>query len=372
MLIQEWLLVRLSPLRALGILFSFWLVLVPFSEELSLAWSTPVKDSNASVCSLGSSESTLSLTTENSSKSEEAVQEKPSFLSSLKDSLGITYFTFFNGPGLHPDNFSFNPNQLGKPGNDGINALNQVSFQYKLSGQIALDFQTRFYILFNNHIENENFQILRWETPRIGISGTLAAGKDWKLAGAINTDFPYFFPVPFTGYQVQQRTVIFDPGMFAKFHYAPSGSRWSIFSVVSPRYFFYADRHAAEPQVMNGGFEPESKPELILSLKPTLNYRFSDNTRFTIGTSLDYRKLVMSSWNIFDGTMVTNGKTKSWVLDAVPLAFGITHTISSALTIFPYIAIFPIAIQRLNRSTDNQATLMESASIGMWLNGKIL
>lgn len=291
---------------------------------------------------------------------------------SFVDRLGINYFTFFNGPGLHPDHLEFNPNQMGNPGNDGINAQTQISVRYKFSDALALDFQSRFYVIFNNYTENEKFSPFRWETPRIGVSGLLLSGSDWTLAGAINTDFPHFFPTPLSGYQAKQRTVIFNPGLFAKFNYAPKNSRWSVFSVVSPRYFFYADREAAEVQLTNAGFDPGSKPELILALKPTLNYSLSEKLSLSTGTSIDYRKQVMSSWNILDATLVTNEATQAWVLDAVPLTLGVTYAVSPTITIFPYVSTFPIAVQRIDRKSGTQASLFESASIGMWINGTIL
>ena len=95
----------------------------------------------------------------------------------IKDVLGITYFTYFFGSGLHPDNFDCSPNQLGKPDNDGIYTQNQISIRYKFSKNIALDFQSRFKIIFNNYqSRNPNFNFFRWETPRIGIKNKIIVG----------------------------------------------------------------------------------------------------------------------------------------------------------------------------------------------------
>jgi hypothetical protein len=98
----------------------------------------------------------------------------------------------------------------------------------------------------------------------------------------------------------------------------------------------------------------------------------SEKVSLSAGTSIDYRKQVMSSWNIFNAVLVTNENTEAWVLDAVPLTFGVTYAISSEITIFPYLSAFPIAAQRIDRTTGSQSTLLESASIGMWISGTIL
>ncbi len=289
----------------------------------------------------------------------------------LKETFGITYFSYFFGPGLHTDNTSFYPNQLGLPDNDGIYFQNQLSFRYKFSSNIAIDFQSRFKTILNNYVENENFKHFRWETPRIGISGKLLSGEDWDLTGCVNTDFPYFFPSPFSGYQAEQRKILFTPGMFAAHRYEPKNSKWSFFTVVSPRYLFYSDSDVAEPQYYRSGFIPQNKPEVILSFQPTVNYKVGTYTKITLGTTLDYRKQVVSNWNVFNASLVTNGDSPAWRLNAVPVNLGITYTVSQALTIFPFISTFPIAIQRKDASTGEQASLLEATSFGMWLRGTV-
>lgn len=297
-------------------------------------------------------------------------QTKLSF-EKVKKKFGLTYFSFFNGPGLHPDSFFYSPNQLGRPGNDGINFLNQFSIRYKFSKNLAIDLQSRFYLIVNNYTSNADFKILRWEAPRIGISGLLLSGEDWTLTGAINTDFPYFLPSPFTGYQARERTTILTPGMFAGFKYKPKGSRWSVFSVVNPRFFIYADRTAQESQMTSGGFAAGNKAELILGFQPTLNYQISENTSFSLGTTIDYRKQVVSDWNIFDASLIMNGESKAWRLAALPINIGVTFNISPEINLFPFIAAYPISSQRFDVKTQKQAGFLESASFGMWLSGTV-
>lgn len=289
----------------------------------------------------------------------------------IKDFVGVTYFSIFNGPGLSSDQVNYSPNHLGKSSNGGLNLLNQFSIRLKFTDNLALDFQNRFYFIFNNATDKTNFQQLRWEAPRIGVSGRLLSGSDWSLTGAINTDFPYFFPAPISGYQVKERTVIFDPGMFAKFKYEPRHSRWSLYSVVNPRIFFYRDRLIAESEFFSSGYSVGNKPELILSFQPTVNYKFAHKAHFSLGTTFDYRKYIRSSWNLTHGSLVTNGESDAWRLAAVPLLVGVTYELNQDTLIFPYITAYPIAIQRLDADTGYQASFLESTSVGLWLSGTL-
>ncbi|MFZ9595340.1 MAG: hypothetical protein ACO3A2_04615 [Bdellovibrionia bacterium] len=300
------------------------------------------------------------------------VEQLGKFKDKLKEKMGLTYFTYFNGPGLHPDSMTFNPNQIGNPSTDGVNFSNQFSFRFKFSKNLAIDFQTRFLLILNDHTKLKNFQHLRWEAPRIGISGVLLAGEDWKLVGAVNTDFPYFLPAPFSGYQARERTAILTPGLFAGFKYEPKGSRWSIFSVVSPRFFFYQDRSASEMQLKSGGFSPENKPEIILAFQPTLNYRVSEKSSLSLGTGIDYRKQVISDWNMLNASMVMNGNSRAWRFAALPINIGMTFSISPQLNIFPFISFFPIEAQRFDANEGRPAGFLETTSLGMWISGTLL
>lgn len=296
---------------------------------------------------------------------------QPVWGAGMTDYLGMTYFTFFDGPGLAPGRHKINPNQLGRATDDGLGAFNVVSLRYKFHPIWALDFQSRFKLLFNNGTGNPNFSVFRWESPRIGVSGKLMSGEDWILSGAINTDFPSFFPAPFSGYTSRARKVLFNPGLFANFRYRAKGSPWSIFAVLSPRYFFYGDRTAAESQMTRGGFVPGNKAELSLSVSPTINYQVSSFFDLSLGTSIDYRKQVLSAWNPLLGSLRSNGSSKAWRLSALPIMFGGTMHINSQLNIFPYIQTYPIAGQRINAKTGEMATLLQSTAVGMWVNGTL-
>jgi hypothetical protein len=314
------------------------------------------------------SENLLSTSLVNSSTS----STKPSLESQLRRRLGITYFSFFYGPGLHPDHWSYNPNQLALPENDGMYFQNNLSLRYKFSPTLAVDFQTRVKIFVNNAKNNPDFSLIRWEAPRIGISGRLMSGEDWILSGAINTDFPYFFPEPFSGMQAKARTVLLAPGMFASFKYEPKRSRWSVFSVLSPRIFIYKDHTKAESQFYHAGNDAGNKPELILALQPTLNYRLTPTVSLTAGSTIEYRKQVYSDWNPFNATVLSNGNSRSWRLNALPATLGVTWSVAPSVTLFPFISAYPIAAQRVNAKTGNQASFWETVSVGMWLSGTII
>ena len=137
----------------------------------------------------------------------------------------MSYFIFFDGPGLNPDMLGRNPNVLGLPDDDGLRLNNFVSLKYRITQRWALDFQARIQWVLNNAQDVEDSQTFRWQAPRIGVSGKIASGDQWTLTGAINTDFPYFLPEPIGGgYVTERRTTLFNPGMFAKFAYKPRGS----------------------------------------------------------------------------------------------------------------------------------------------------
>ena len=303
-------------------------------------------------------------------KSIEAAQSA-AFFDRLREDFGLTYFTFFYGPGVIPGQFRINPNHLGYPENDGVSAQNQVSLRWKFSKTLALDLQLSFRLIFNNGIDSAQFQHFRWEAPRLGVSGRLLSGDHWALTGAINTDFPGFLPEPLSGYKAQQRKVLFNPGMFASFKYMPRRSRWSIFTVLSPRYFFYGDKHAAEPQQSTAGFVPQNKPELIIAFLPTLSYSLSDVIKLTLGSNVDYRKQVISGWNPLRASLASNGSDPGWRLSPVPVNFGVSFTLSEALNIFPFVSCYPIAIQRVDNQTNRQASFLQATSLGMWINGSL-
>jgi hypothetical protein len=288
-----------------------------------------------------------------------------------KSSIGLSYFSFFAGPGLTAETAGYTPNERGLPDWTGYSLFNVISIRTKITEKINLDLQTRSNITFNDYVKEGTYRLFTWESPRIGISGKLLSGENWSLTGAFNTDFPYVLPTPLTGYTARNRTTLFTPGTFANFFYQKKGSRWSVFSIVSPRFFVYSDRMALEPEAIEGGMNPNNKLELALAVSPTLNYSFTENLSASVGSGFQYTKQVGDSWNMFNASLVANSKGDEWHVEAIPLTAGVTYTSSEALSVFPYIQVFPIAAQRVNANTGNMASFLSTASVGMWINGSL-
>lgn len=285
---------------------------------------------------------------------------------------GLSYFSFFDGPGL-AGNAGITPNWLGRPFDDGLVLSNLISLKYRLNEKFALDLQTRTQVVFNNGTNAADFRQFRWQSPRIGVSGPLASGSEWSLSGAINTDFPYSFPAPFGGgLLATQRTVVFNPGMFAGLTYKPRRSRWSFFTLITPRYFFYGDNDAAEPQLAQSGLSAGLKPELVLQFSPSATYSVTEVFGLRIGTVLDYRKLVLSGWNPLSASLRTSDtQSQAWRLWATPLQLGFNLDLSKQLSVFTFVNAYPVAAQRVRRD-GSSAGFGETTSVGMWISGTLL
>ena len=284
----------------------------------------------------------------------------------------LSYMSFFDGPGILADDQSITPNALGKPSDDGLLLNNNLSFRYFLNSNYALDFQARTQWVMNNARETEDFKSLRWQSPRFGISTTFFKTEHGKLTGALNTDLPYFFPEPIGGgFIAEQRTTLATPGFFAKYSWTPSYTKWSVFSLVQPRFYIYKDRHVAEAQYNRAGYAPELKNELTLSFSPSANYAFSDKFGYRLGTEVIYKKLIASGWNPLIGTQRTaDPKSKAWRLQAFPIQTGLTYAFSKKLEVSTYIQGFPLPDQRVDKS-GRRATFEETVSVGAWFSGTL-
>ncbi len=293
----------------------------------------------------------------------------------LSDYFGMSYAIFFSGPGLAGDP-SISPNHIGRPADDGLFTNNTISFRFKVSKKFALDLQTRSRFVFNderpaNRRARENFDNFRWESPSIGISGDLAKGDDWTLRGAVNTDFPYMFPDPMTGFTSRGRTTLATPGMFAQFRWNPKQSRWSVFSIVGPRLFIYEDRNAVEGPFVRAGRIPGNKREFDLWIRPAINYLITEKVDVSLGTSISYNKQVISDWNPFNASLVQNGDGPEWRLDPMPLQLGSTINVSKELRLFTYVQGFPIDRQRFNAITQQQISFSDTLSLGLDITGNL-
>lgn len=286
--------------------------------------------------------------------------------------MGMSYMSFFDGPGLFTDRQSITPNALGNPSDDGLVLMNNLSLKYRLLADLNLDFQMRFHYVMTNGNEVENFEPLRWQSPRLGISTTFFKTENSKLIGAFNTDLPYYFPEPIGGgYIAEKRTTILTPGLFAKYAYTPATSRWSVFSLVQPRYYLYENRNVAENQLSRSGYSPRLKNEFTLSLSPSVNYTFTDHFGMRLGTEFIYKKLVASSWDPTHGTSKSaDPESKAWRLQPMPLQLGFTYTFSAMLEVSTYIQGFPVASQRVDKK-GKTANFEDTISAGAWISGTL-
>ena len=292
--------------------------------------------------------------------------------SSFYKGIGLTYMSFFDGPGLLTDDHSVTPNALGKPSDDGLVFNNNLSLKFLMNSDYALDLQARTQYVMNNGAQTENFDSFRWQSPRFGISTTFFKTQNSKLTGAFNTDLPYSFPKPIGGgYIAERRTTIATPGFFAKYSWTPTYSRWSLFSLVQPRFYIYKDRHVAEKQYSRAGYAPELKNELTLSFSPSANYAFTDTFGFRVGTEIIYKKLVGSNWNITKGTAKSaDPNSKYWRIQPMPIQTGVTYSFSKMLEISTFIQGYPFSNQRTDKN-GRQATFEKTVSTGAWLSGTL-
>lgn len=267
----------------------------------------------------------------------------------IGDYVGLNYFTFWSGPGLGAD-FSKTPNMSNRRDLDWSLWTN-LSVRGKVSSNLAVDAQFRLQQFLTN-----DFQFL-YQGIRLGVSGTLLKIErpTYKLvwSGAINSE------VPGVGQIAVQRKQIVNPGMFSNLTYRPTGSRFSLFALVSPRVWFYGDADAMDAVSLRQGSRPGEKPQYVLSASPSLNYDITEKTALRTGVGLDVRK-----------NMNTTG-FRRWFM---PVDVGVSHTFNSMLSIYPNISFSGPWDDGLRQQLGAQAGTRwtDTLSVGMWLNGTIL
>jgi len=259
---------------------------------------------------------------------------------------GMNYFSFWEGHSL--DDGKSAKNEKGGRLDDGLQLFNLVSTTYKLSDRVGIDLQTRL-----EHIPmtyrgdtkggKDTEPSWRFQGFRIGISGKLLSGEKWSLKGAFNTDIPEL-----NGRDARLRKTILNPGLFSGLNYQIN-DRWSFYSILSPRVFFYTNDEAVEPEWTAGGRLPGEKPRLILAADPSINYAFNDKAGFRTGLSLSFRQFVESD-PLF---------LKRWPTSA---SAGPTFVINKHLNVWTYVMAWPF---------DGQKTHIETTSWGAWINGII-
>jgi hypothetical protein len=257
--------------------------------------------------------------------------------------LGMTYFTFYDGQSLEDPGFfggKLGKNERGKPinGNDGYSAFNNISLTYKLTETINLDQQTRLEYVHNRDRE------WRFQGMRIGISGRLLSGKNWSLKGAFNTDIPEL-----NGYTERARTTIFNPGLFAGLNIQLS-EKWSLYSVLTPRIYFYRDDRAVDRQWAVAGRDPGEKRRFELRGSPTVNYQINDKFGIRGGFDIQIVNRIKD-----DSTELTRFPTTS-------INLGPTIAINKALNLYVFARTFPF---------DGLKARKETLSLGAWINGVV-
>lgn len=275
----------------------------------------------------------------------EAGVEGPSW---VERNFGLNYNSFFYGPGLGLP-LDLPPGMTGEASDTGLNFFNLISAKWKFSERFAFDIQFRNQLVITNQWE------FRHQGQRFGMSGKLLKGEDWVLSGAVNSDVPIR---AIAGQIPSERTLLFNPGMFATFSYAPKGSRWSMFALLAPRVWFYRDSGALALQdVKNGG--TNAKPEYTIYVNPSVNYAVTDKVGLRFGTTLEYAKNV--GW-------------ESARRNYMPMELGVTYDISPKFSVYTYLlASTPLddGLRRQQLKTDNPPNWTQTASLNVWLSGTL-
>jgi hypothetical protein len=259
---------------------------------------------------------------------------------------GMNYFSFWEGHSL--DDGKTAKNELGNRLDDGLQLFNLISTTYRLTDRIGLDLQTRLEHIpmtyrgdFKGGKDTE--ASWRFQGLRIGISGKLASGEKWSLKGAFNTDIPEL-----NGRDARFRKTIFNPGLFTGLNVQMS-DRWSLYTILSPRLFFYSDDDAVEPEWEASGRSPGQKPRAILAASPSVNYAVNDSHGWRAGLDLSFRQFVESD-PLF---------LKRWPTSA---SVGPTFVINKHLNVWTYVMAWPF---------DGKKSHIETTSWGAWINGII-
>jgi hypothetical protein len=264
----------------------------------------------------------------------------------LKKNFGVDLNSFWSGPGIGQP-LSQSPGMQGTPSDTGLNFFNLISVKWKFSDNLAFDVQLRNQIV---HTADPEF---RWQGQRFGVSGKLLKGENWSLSGAINTDLP----IPGLMGQINsERTLLFNPGAFTFFNYKPKGSRWSVFALLTPRFFVYRDRDARSVQDEASGLAAGEKPEYFLIANPSINYQVSETVGVRFGTTLDFTKNV--AWE---------GPRRNYM----PFELGVTWDVTDSISIYPYILGSSPLDDALRRQQGSDRQWYQTVSVGTWISGTL-
>jgi hypothetical protein len=269
--------------------------------------------------------------------------------STLGQYIGLNYFTFWSGPGLGAD-FWKTPSISGRRTPDWSLWTN-LSLRGKFSKNLALDLQFRLQQFITN-----DFQFI-YQGVRVGVSGTLLRIErpGYRLAwtGAVNSELPGM------GQIATERRQILNPGLFSSFTFRPTSSRFSLFALVTPRVWFYADPNAMDSVSRQQGLALGEKPQLALSVSPSINYDLSEKTAVRAGVGLDFRK------------NVNRVSLRRWFM---PVDLGVSHAFNSMVSIYPNVSFsgpWDDELRRELRAAPG-SRWTDTATLGLWINGTLL
>lgn len=266
----------------------------------------------------------------------------------LKTNFGLSYDSFFAGPGLkYPLNPP--PGFTGTPSDSGLNFFNYTSIKIKISSSYAIDLQLRNQLIVTHAFE------YRHQGQRLGVSGTLLHGRHWAIRGAINTDVP----IPLIMGQIaSERTLIFNPGLFASFTWEPQLSRWSLFIFMTLRIWFYRDPHPLSSQDrLSGG--RMNKPQYDLHANPSVNYLISNQLSWRLGVTVEVLK-----------NMGWDGPRRTYM----PIDTGMTWQVNPQMEIYTYVMTStPLddELRKYQLETDSPAHWLQTASLNVWISGHV-
>lgn len=268
------------------------------------------------------------------------------FSETKPDAWGMNYFTFWEGHSL--DDGKTAKNEQGGRLDDGLQMFNLVSTTYRINDRFGIDLQKRIEhipITYRGDTKGGKDTEASWRFQglRLGISGKLLSGEKWSLRGAFNTDIPEL-----NGRDARYRTTILNPGLFAGLNYQ-FNDRWSLYTILSPRIFFYSDDTAVEPEWTAAKRSPGEKPRLILAASPSINYAINDIYGLRTGLDLSFRQFIESKPTYL----------KRWPTTA---SIGPTFAINKQLHLWTYVMAWPF---------DGKKTHIETTSWGAWISGAI-
>ncbi len=264
----------------------------------------------------------------------------------VEQTFGLDYDSFFAGPSVI-DPSGIPPGFTGKQNDSGLNFFNYISFKYKISSRYALDLQFRNQIVVTNGLQ------FRHQGQRLGVSGTLLRGKNWSVKGAINSDIPL---APFMGQIASERTLIFNPGLFASLYWEPSRSQWSVYAFMTPRVWFYSDPHSLSAQDRySGGLM--NKPQYDFHINPSINYRLNDFLSWRLGFTLEFLKNI--GWSKIQRTYL-------------PIDSGLIWKLTQTSSVYAYIMTStPLddSVRTYQLGTDHTPGWLQTASFNLWFYG---